>query len=124
MKTSQPFIVFSVYLDGDNDNVHRHTTVREFLDAELVPYVECLGVYKGQSERSFLVADTDRGRAIADNAAASYGQESILLVDANKNAELVYRDGTRESIGTWRTVARGETPDSYTEHNGTKYTCS
>ena len=126
MKTTQPFIVFSAFNSESTleDNVSRHITVREFLDAEEIKYIEVEGVYKGEHERSFLVPDTDRARAISENTARSYGQECILLVDANKRAELVYQDGTREQIGTWRRVRLNEAPNSYTiGPRGEKYTC-
>ena len=126
MNHQQPFIVFSVYNKNESNrtNVERHVIVSEFLDAESIKYLDCVGVYDGCEERSFLVPNTDRARAIAENAAASYGQESILLVDSAKNAELVYRDGTRERIGTWRKCKRNEEPKAYTEYDGKKYTCS
>ena len=126
MNTIQPFIIFSVFNSDSTleENTHRHVTVREFLDAESIKYIEVEGVYKGDHERSFLVSDTDRSRAIVENAAISYGQECILFVDANKNADLVYQDGTRESIGKWGRVGSNESPDSYTVGpRGERYTC-
>ena len=127
MNTSQPFVIFSVYetKNSDNYNRARHLAFREWLTDEDIPFVECQGVYKGESEQCFLLADDERGLQVAENAANTYGQESILLVDANKAATLVYRDGTREPIGVWTSfdLEEGNEPDSYTIHKGRTYRC-
>jgi len=125
MKTGQPFIVFSVYSETNKNNSEAHETVRSFLELQKVKkYIECFGVYKGKRERSFIAPDNYEGRWIAENAAKTYNQESILFVDANGRGKLVFSDGTSKEIGTWRRSYTWENPESYTEHNGKKYVCS
>lgn len=69
-----------------------------------VPFTPAIGSYKGRTEKSFLVelgehGDYDEVRDLA----AHYNQESILLVDDQGEASLIYLvGGGVDIIGQWQ----------------------
>jgi hypothetical protein len=76
------------------------------------------GVYKGVQEVSFVVIvnnETDI-QVLRDFAFKSFGQESILHVDSNQEAVLIFNDGTREQLGRLEQVNReiATSRDAYT----------
>ena len=88
----------------------------------------CLGSYKGETERSYMIdlpTETET-RKLAE-LAASHNQESILVIDYTGNAYLIYTDGSKkvEGIGRWGEIDRDEQDNlenwTLTE-NGTLYT--
>lgn len=133
-----PFVILSVELAGRGDMLNAQLT--EFAARQLdnqfgeENVTRILGKYAGTAERSFVVfLDDDPGEAgysYLVKLARRYGQESILHVDANYRAELVYV-GTAEQpaerrvyIGKWQEVplafARESLP-AYSEVNGKAY---
>lgn len=69
-----------------------------------------VGVYKGQEERSWLVAlsDTEDARAKLVELAAAYDQESVLFSGMDRYSVLHYvEDGREEQLGVLRAVPAG-----------------
>ena len=76
------------------------------------------GVHKGTQETSFVVIvnnETDI-EVLRDFAFKSFAQDSILHVDSNQEAVLIFNDGTREQLGRLEQVNReiATSRDSYT----------
>lgn len=101
------------------------------LDSVFIAQVN--GAYKGQTERAYMF-DVGRSGEYAGelnisalqsclNAAAAYGQESILLLDYRRNAQLIFTDGSTRGLGQWRRICPVEalTLDAYTELGGHYY---
>ena len=77
-----------------------------------------MGVYKGQSERSYLVPLTVHNTGLVFGLARKYNQESILISDIDRSTKLVYLKGhgSEESIGVLTHVSEGKAKshDGYT----------
>lgn len=71
-------------------------------------FVWCKGVYNGVSEDSFAVFFNSLEQRLAiQSMARRHNQESILVVDSNRDAELVFFDGTpRIKLGHFRAVPK------------------
>ena len=103
------FIISSHQLDIDND-VMAHCLERDLAALEL-DSIEAIGTYKSTLERSRVVFSDDEGKA--EFLREEYNQECYLYVHNDRTAELVYSDGTRESlVGTFRTI----NPDYIGQH--------
>jgi len=92
--------------------------LRAALASSNYSFKEVLGMYKGVSETSFFV-EYNNGGALADlNSLASfYDQESILHLDEDRNASLVYCDSDEETkVGLFQAIDKSEAfkLDAYT----------
>jgi hypothetical protein len=89
----------------DRENVARTNELHRQLNARGITFVPALGSYKGVEERSVcaLVYDSDDYDWLLQ-LAARYGQESVLVVDLNRVARLVYMAGGVERIGMMERV--------------------
>ena len=133
MNTFTPFYILSGALSGFSaqENCDRTESLDRWLRAKSLATVQVNGRYKSNRERSILVIDERPDNDFCESAvmllARQYDQESVLAVDANRQARLIYwDDGRFESVGQWRAVSAGEVtnkPDaSYTERAGQYYT--
>lgn len=98
----KPFIIFSVKENGlsDNENRQRHAAYTTALPTAGIGFKSLLGCYKGDCEESFLVLDTPENRAFVLDVARRHNQQSILFVDENCLAELLYLNiNTRQPAG-------------------------
>lgn len=107
-------IFLSAELEGRTDNPKRTEQLRSFLKRFKHDYTECLGVYKGSGELSFRVSNKPSIMALSMLAFKSFGQESILLVDTDNKATLLYSDGSKEDIGIFTKVDSEKNLDNYT----------
>lgn len=92
------FIIFSVFKADRTDvqNGCRHAVVHKHLTNHGVPFKEVDGQYGGEHEKSFLVGSSDYD--LVYGLAQEYEQESILLVDEDRQATLRFvGDYTGES---------------------------
>lgn len=123
MRTNIPFVVISAERETWRDDMNQWRTAS--LESQIahrdLAYVRVDGVYKGRAERSFVVfLPADRAAYTLEmlrGLARHWGQESILHVDANRGAELLYTDGRAPTdIGRWESVTAGEAAnaDGYT----------
>lgn len=138
MMTFTPFYILSGALAGvfdDESNQNRTDSLERRLHAEGLATVQVNGCYNGKRERSILVVDDAPYNDLCELAvlklAKWYDQESVLAVDANRQARLIFFDhsddqASFESIGQWRAVNKSEVMDkpgaSYTERAGQYYT--
>lgn len=134
MNTETPFFIFSAETDihSTNENAYRTGMLNRQLRKLGFAVAKCRGVCKGRAEASVLVIDETPHNDDCFNAvlrlARTYAQKTVLAVDANRNANLVYTDETRGSewIGRFIPVTKevAEAQDSYTERVGRYYVCS
>lgn len=120
MNTTTPTIIFSVCnAHGDAfGNAHRHA--KSVLNQRGIPYFEGTGCYKGEREDCFILQDIVDNLATVQQLAKWYQQESILLIDANRQARLETPQGELiKSLGTFREVrAPAAKYDAWTRHDG------
>lgn len=86
-------IIFSVFRDefaDSNEKSHRSTILA--LNGLGIETTEVLGVYKGSSEKSIMVALNDYTMDNVLTIAKLFNQESILISD-NFKASLIFLDG-------------------------------
>lgn len=112
-------IIFSVN-QKDNPKVI-NDSVKELavncLTKNNVDFKEIIGSYKGTKEPSFCVNDNPENREIVLGLAKRHCQESILLIDSNLNASLLYtKDNSQEKLGKFIAVNETEAKkqDSWT----------
>lgn len=119
MNIETPFIVVSCDRSENTPEVatSRRDTFEHQIRALGHAFIPVTGKYKGLPERAFLVLAPDT--ATEENIfrlARRYGQESVLLVDANRYATLAFLNpdvggpAVKElkGIGFWREVTREE----------------
>lgn len=89
MKIYPNIIIFSVFQSSkpESTNLANHRLVIDKLHRLNIPFVELEGVYKGQSELSFLVSMSEQ--ALVEGLCAFYNQESYLVSDSNRFTSLV-----------------------------------
>jgi hypothetical protein len=96
-------LIFSVFKSNESSNVNetRHLTVKEILNSRNVSYVDCIGSYEGIEEKSFLVVsrDLDLIQDLIDMALMEYSQDSVMLVEGQQSARLLFANGRSERIG-------------------------
>jgi hypothetical protein len=104
-------LIFSVYKNNELPNVNesRHHTVKEILKDRNIPYVDCIGSYKGVEEKSFLVVskDLDLLNELVQLALHEYAQETVLLVEGQGEARLWDGDSSVR-LGQMREVSLDE----------------
>ncbi len=88
-------------------------------------YEKVKGMYKGSEENSFMILgiinNTDMTRI--KGLATIFEQDSILTIDHNRNATLVYMSGVLEILGKWTKVNSVKGLDGYTVlDDGTTFT--
>ena len=133
MNTEIPFFILSAETDihSTNENAYRTGMLNRQVRKLGLATAKCRGVYKGRAEASILVIDETPHNDDCFNAvlrlARTYAQKSILAVDANRNANLVYTDERRgsESLGRFISVPKevAKAQESYTERAGRYYVC-
>ncbi len=97
-----PFIIFAVKENSlpDSENRQRHAAYTSAFIAGEVSFKSLLGCYKGDCEESFLVADTPENRSFVLDIARRHNQQSILIVDESRHAELLYLNiNTYQPVG-------------------------
>jgi hypothetical protein len=106
-------LIFSVSRHNETANVNelRTQTVRDYLTLNNIKFVDCMGVYTDKNnmrseEKSFLVVskDLDLIQDLVDLALTEYVQESVLLVEGQSSARLLYANGISERKGFMKQV--------------------
>jgi hypothetical protein len=139
MNLSQPFAIISAELSDATAFGQRAATAELLGTLRALPYAfkSVVGVYKGTPEIAFLVVLPDNADGQRDalatllRTARHHGQESILAVDRDRSARLIfpsYAPGdsaayTEEAIGAWREVptAEGLIASTFDPHTGKVY---
>ena len=134
MNTEIPFFILSAETDihTTNENAYRHGMLARQLRKAGFATAHCTGVYEGRAEKSILVIDETPHIDDCFNAvlrlAATYAQETVLAVDANRIGHLInVADGkTYKYQGNFRSVTKevALASKSYTVRAGRYYVCS
>jgi hypothetical protein len=120
MNISRQVVILSAELKTETTEANKRRTnnLESCLVDMRLPFKRGTGVYKGTEEVSFVVVVNDELdiQTVKDFAFKSFGQESILHVDSNQEAVLVFNNGVTERLGRLeqveQSVALGR--DSYT----------
>ena len=121
MRNNGPTFYVIAFPNGERKQKHQ-----EILEYHFKPYKLGTGKYEGTVEDCAIVFDStgDKLQGLLE-LAASWKQECILEVDPARVASLVYSDGTRSRIGTWKAIKNTKTlPPCYTECDGVYYYAS
>jgi hypothetical protein len=112
-KRKTPFLILSAERPDwlRDSNKVRTDTLRGQLEARELAFREVEGCYDGKCEASFLVlaptAELGKEYRLVLQLARRYGQEAVLLVDANRMAHLVRIHGNHEHVellGHWEQI--------------------
>lgn len=94
------------------NNLKLHKQFTKFLKERGFNFVEVQGIYKGIKELSFFVDFRQLSQQSVLDFARFYNQESILRLEANNKAYLVYTiDNVEEYIGIFSKIKEIETKD-------------
>lgn len=107
MLNTKRFAIFSLKgIDTGFNAGYIRSKIEHDLKSKSLGFKIVKGSYKGTLETSILViVDTDAKWNFIQDLAFRDGQESILLVNENRKANLVYRDYSVEPIGDFRNVS-------------------
>ena len=133
MNTFTPFYIVSGALSVYNPrmNADRTDSLERWLRAKGFATVQVNGCYEGEREPAILVVDDWPGNELCESAvmrlARQYDQESILAVDSNRQARLIFCEfENTKAIGRWHAVnadtVMSNPSASYTERAGQYYT--
>ena len=108
-------IVYAVNNETEENRLRKITGIEELI-----------GCYKGNKEVSFMESiqnETELNDAL--KYAERYKQESVLLIDSQNKARLVFLEtGKTVEIGTWTQVQKIEGLEAYTiDKNGNFFIC-
>lgn len=134
MNTQTPFMIMSAdraEYGADINAERRKLLVRQF-EARGLSFKEVEGSYNGTKETSYVIPVHSSGdESLVLTLARRYGQESVLSVDANRFATLLYLHSDMggpdvkavEPVGHWRALDASEPdPASYTRDGSQRYT--
>mgnify|MGYP003341069796 CR=1 FL=1 len=102
-------------LDKDT-NEQRTAQLRQLLNDNNLPYIQCVGSYQGVEEVSFaVVVNVEQAKSMVIEMGQMFGQECVLYRDNYGHCSLLYSD-REESIGTMIAVpeAKAMEHDSWT----------
>ena len=120
-------VILSAELSENTKDQNEHLTAKLAcaLGDMNMPFKSVQGMYKGHKENSFLVIVRDfKEISLMNNLAWAYHQESILYCDQDRNAFLVYCDGTpADALGVFQKVDSVEGLDAYTIDGDEYWTC-
>jgi hypothetical protein len=111
MNIQKPFYILSAFTEDSTDEVNGENT--SILETQLSRQgwgvKPVTGKYNNEFEISYLVTGADEESIL--RFAKLYNQECVLAVDANRHAELLYVDGTREGLGLFECVDKSLVKD-------------
>ena len=115
IQTKKPFIIISAerFTNTIEENKKNHLDLWLQLKRDGFSIKEVEGVYQGTTEKSILVILNQRWLAVElatfKNYAAIFNQESILFVDEERNASLIfpYNKENSEKLGKFIAVSKG-----------------
>lgn len=109
MQTFTAFMILSAERAGLSaaENAQRTAFLKRQLDSAGLDPMPVTGMYEGLAESSFLIWNDDPGTAeTVSRLAETYQQESVLHVDANREAYLTFTDGrTPLELGHWHAIS-------------------
>lgn len=128
MRTEIPFAILSAARAEFSAEVNesRHAALGSQLRGRNLDFAAVAGHWQGNAEPAYIVLLPDaRALALVLLLASRYAQEAVLLVDANRAAELRTVDysagaagvrwGLAMALGSWREVDDTDGLEAYTE---------
>lgn len=110
MRTQPITYIISAQLASLSEGVNKTRTdaLRRELEDRGLNFKQVQGKYKDNEEDSFVVVQSGNNelRSLLEELASDFEQESILLIDANRAAWLLYSSGEDEYIGKWEAATR------------------
>lgn len=121
-----PYMIVSAEKAGLSaaENALRTETLRRQLESEELPPVAVQGRYNGSQEASFLVgaAEGSPEANAVERLAWHWQQDSVLYIDPDKRAYLVFPNGARRVLGPLKEISGDAEPLSYTQFpNGRRF---
>ena len=114
IQTKKPFVIISAerFTNTIEENEKNHNELLTQLKKDKFSIKEVEDVYQGTVEKSILVILNQRWLAVElatfKNYAAIFNQESILFVDEERNASLIFpQGGLSEKLGKFIAVSKG-----------------
>ena len=115
IQTKKPFVIISAerFTNTIKENKKNHLDLWLQLKRDGFSIKEVEGVYQGTTEKSILVILNKRWLAVElatfKNYAAIFNQESILFVDEERNASLIFtkQPWLTEKLGKFIAVTKG-----------------
>ena len=115
LETKKPFVIISAENANESKEVNakKHNELMAQLKKDKFSIKEVEGVYHGTKEKSILVVLNQKWLAVElatfKNYAAIFNQESILFVDGERNASLLfpYNKENSEKLGKFIAVSKG-----------------
>jgi hypothetical protein len=110
-------LLFSASRHTETANVNelRTQAVREYLKTNNIAFVDCMGIYTDMAgvtseEKSFLVVSSDKDTVqdLIDLALQEYAQESVMLIEGQGSARLLFANGQSERLGFCKEVSKVE----------------
>jgi len=118
----EPFVIVSAKTKNQSDieTFRQNHALKEYLSFHGYRYKLVSGRYNGEDEASFLLPNISEADALS--IATLFNQESILVVDENREARLVFTNDSEPTSLGWFT--RGESKDNFTLDGDIKYICT
>ncbi len=116
------FVILSAKTKNQSlvETFKQNFALKEYLVKSNIPFKMVSGRYGGEDEDSFLIPNISEVDAL--NIARLFSQESILVVDHHREAQLVFTNGACcKQLGYF---TNGESDDNFTIDNGIKYICT
>lgn len=114
LETKKPFVIISAENANESKEVNakKHNELMAQLKRDKFSIKEVEGVYHGTKEKSILVVLNQKWLAVElatfKNYAAIFNQESILFVDEERTASLIFpQGGLSEKLGKFIAVSKG-----------------
>lgn len=120
-KTKKPeVIILSGELSNQTklENQSRTADLYKSLRSLNIPFKTVVGVYKGVKEESFVTTPRDASEfSTVLSLASHFDQESVLHLDSNRRAKLIFRGGQVEHLGYFTSVPEkiARAQDAYTQ---------
>ena len=118
-----PFVILSASVADRSmvENFRQSVSLKEYLLFLDLKFKMVQGRYEGKDEIAFVIPNLDYEDAL--DIASYFNQETVLAVDAKREAWLLFTDGSdHKYLGYWSEV-QGQCNDNYTLDGEIKYTC-
>ena len=120
--SKDPFVILSAKTDNQSsvETFKQNYALKEYLVSKHISSKMVSGRYHGENEDSFLIPNISEKDAL--DIAEMFNQECILVVDKNREAQLVFTNGACcKQMGYF---IEGESDDNFTLDSDIKYICT
>jgi hypothetical protein len=122
----KPVIILSAFRKDltDTQNMQRHTELESSLGKLKFANKVVVGCYKGVKELSYVIPYNDVAEELVlISLGEHFNQECVLKLDDNRNASLLYTNGSQEPLGHFHPITEKDAleRDNYTFSDGIYY---